>query len=142
MLGWGVKVVYSNRKRLTIDEEKELGQARYVSIPELLAQSDIISLHCPLTPETHHLINSKTLSQCKKGVYIINTSRGSVVDEEALLEALKTGQVKRAGLDVFEREPRREAEIIKNTNVILSPHYAAFTHECSTLTPDILVITL
>ena len=131
MLGWGVKVIYSNRKRLPVDEEKELGCARYVSMSELLAQSDIISLHCPLTAETHHLINSESLLQCKKGVYIINTSRGSVVDEGALLEALSSGQVRRAGLDVFEREPRREGDILKNPNVVLSPHYAALTYECS-----------
>lgn len=131
MSGWGVKVLYSNRRRLLAEEEKELGNAQHVALSELLAQSDIISLHCPLTPETHHLINPTTLSQCKKGVYIINTSRGPVVDEAALVEALKTGQVGRAGLDVFEREPQAANELLEMENVILSPHYAAFTHECS-----------
>ena len=132
MNGWGVKVIYSNRKRLLTDEEERLGGVRHVSMSELFAASDIISLHCPLTRETHHLINSTTLSQCKKGVFIINTSRGSVVDQKALIEALQSGQVRRAGLDVFEREPQVDnKDLFDNPNVILSPHYAAFTHECS-----------
>lgn len=130
MIPWGVKVVYSNRKPIPSEDEKEF-KARYVSLNELLAQSDIISLHCPLTPETHHLINAETLSQCKKGVFLINTSRGQVVDEKALINALESGQVKRAGLDVFEREPYYEKELLEIDNVVLSPHYAAFTQECS-----------
>ena len=129
MAGWGVNVIYSNRKPLPLDEEKVLG-ARYVSLSELFAESDIISLHCPLTSETRHLLNAKTLSQCKKGVYIVNTSRGPVIDERALIEALESGQVKRAGLDVFEREPKIEQELVENDNVVLTPHYAAFTQEC------------
>lgn len=131
MAGWGVKVIYSNRKPIPSEEEKLLG-ARFVSISELLAESDIISLHCPLTTDTRHLLNAKSLSQCKKGVFVINTSRGPVIDERALIEALETGQVKRAGLDVFEREPKIEKELLESENVILSPHYAAFTLECST----------
>jgi glyoxylate reductase len=131
MSGWGVKVIYSNHKSLPKDEEERLGNARHVSIPELLSESDIISLHCPLTPETQHLLNRETLSQCKKGVFIINTSRGPVIDERALIEALNSGQVKRAGLDVFEREPQLEQQFLGMENVVLSPHYAAFTHECS-----------
>ena len=122
--------MYTNRKPLSLEEEIDLG-VRSVSLPELFAQSDIISIHCPLTPETHYLINSETLSQCKRGVFIINTSRGSVVDEKALIAALQNGQVKRAGLDVFEREPHVEMELIENNNVVLSPHYAAFTREGS-----------
>jgi glyoxylate reductase len=109
--------------------------ARFVSFPELLGQADIISLHCPLTPDTHHLLNPSTFAQCKKGVFIVNTSRGSVIDERALVPALATGQVKRAGLDVFEREPQIEKELVENDNVLLSPHYVAFTHECSTFFP-------
>ena len=131
MSGWGVKVIYSNRKPITRDEEERLGNARHVPISELFSESDIISLHCPLTPETQHLLNRDTLSQCKKGVFIINTSRGPVIDERALIEALKTGHVKRAGLDVFEREPQFEQQFLGMENVVLSPHYAAFTHECS-----------
>lgn len=131
MSGWGVKVIYSNRKRLPKDEEEQLGDVRYVSISQLLSDSDIISLHCPLTPETRHLLNRETLSQCKMGVFVVNTSRGSVIDERALIDALNCGQVRRAGLDVFEREPQLEQEFLGMENVLLSPHYAAFTHECS-----------
>lgn len=131
MAGWSVKVIYSNRKPIP-SEEENLPGAQFVSISELLAESDIISLHCPLTTDTRHLLNAKSLSQCKKGVFVINTSRGPVIDERALIEALETGQVKRAGLDVFEREPKIEKELLESENVILSPHYAAFTLECST----------
>ena len=131
MKGWGVRVIYSNRRPLPTVEEQQL-EARPVSIAELLSESDIISLHCPLTAETYHLLNSKSLSQCRRGVFIINTSRGRVIDERALIEALESGQVKRAGLDVFEREPQIEKDLLANKNVILSPHYAAFTRECST----------
>ena len=130
MKAWNVPIIYHNRKPLPIEEEIELG-AHFVSLEELLSTSDIISLHCPLTPETHHLLRPETLSQCKKGVFIINTSRGPVIDEKALVQALETGQVKRAGLDVFEREPKIEQGLLENDNVILSPHYAAFTYECS-----------
>jgi glyoxylate reductase len=132
MNSWGVKVIYSNRKCLPTDDEERLGGVRHVSMSELFAKSDIISLHCPLTPETRHLINSTTLSQCKKGVYIINTSRGPIIDERALVEALQSGQVRRAGLDVFEREPQIDnKDLFDNPNVILSPHYASFTYQCS-----------
>ena len=131
MSGWGVKVIYSNRKPLPKYEEERLGDVRYVSISQLLSESDIISLHCPLTPETRHLLNRETISQCKKGVFVVNTSRGSVIDERALIDALNSGQVCRAGLDVFEREPQLEQEFLSMENVLLSPHYAVFTHECS-----------
>jgi glyoxylate reductase len=127
---WGVTTLYSNRKGLSREEEEQLG-VRHVPISTLLAESDIITLHCPLTPDTRHLLNSETFSQCKKGVFIINTSRGAVIDERALVQALESGQVKRVGLDVFEREPQVEQELILSDKAVLSPHYAAFTHECS-----------
>jgi glyoxylate reductase len=130
MTPWGVRLIYNNRKPLPADEEKQLG-ARFVSLDELLAVSDIISLHCPLTPETRHLLNSSTFTKCKRGVFIINTSRGPVIDERALVQALESGQVQRAGLDVFEREPQIEKHLLENENVLLSPHYIAFTYECS-----------
>lgn len=130
---WGINTLYTNRRRLPPEEEKALS-VKYVPLKTLWEESDVISLHCPLTPETYHLINSKTLSQCKKGVFIVNTSRGKVIDERALVEALKSGQVSRAGLDVFEREPEIEKELLEDPNVILSPHYAALTYECS-ITP-------
>jgi glyoxylate reductase len=130
MQGWGVKVIYTNRNRLPQEEEDQLG-ARNVPFSTLLSESDIITLHCPLTRETHHLLNPTTFAQCKKGVFVINTSRGPVIDEKALVQALENGQVKRAGLDVFELEPQITAGLVTNENVVLSPHYAAFTYECS-----------
>lgn len=129
MQGWGIKIIYSNRRPLPIEEETQLG-VEFVSFPTLLAQSNIISLHCPLTDDTYHLLNSETLSQCKRGVFIINASRGCVVDESALLRALDSGQVSRVGLDVFEHEPYLDGPLLGNENVVLSPHYASFTHDC------------
>jgi len=129
MKPWGVEIIYANRRPLPKDEEEELG-ARFVPLSEIWAEPDIISLHCPLTPQTRHILNAETLSQCKKGVFIVNTSRGPVIDEVALVQALKEGHVAGAGLDVFEREPHVEEELLHMDNVILSPHFAVFTHEC------------
>jgi glyoxylate reductase len=131
MSPWGMNTIYFNRTPLSKAKEEELG-VRYVSLSEIWAKSDVISVHCPLTPETRHVVNANTLSQCKKGVFIVNTSRGPVIDEAALVQALKEGHVGGAGLDVFEREPRVEENLLKMDNVVLSPHFAAFTHECST----------
>ncbi|MBE7043142.1 MAG: 2-hydroxyacid dehydrogenase [Ruminococcaceae bacterium] len=115
----------------------------YVSLEELCQQSDIISLHCPLSKSTHHIINETTLSMMKKGVYLINTSRGALIDSEALVEALKSGQVGGAGLDVYEEETDffyedRSGKVILDDilarlmgmpNVLITSHQAFLTHE-------------
>ena len=95
----------------------------YVDLPTLLRESDYVSLHCPLTPETRHLINRETLSMMKPTAFLINTSRGALVDEPALIEALKTGVIAGAGLDVQETEPPLpENPLYTMDNVILTPH--------------------
>ena len=95
----------------------------YVDLPTLLRESDYVSLHCPLTPETRHLINRETLSMMKPPAFLINTSRGALVDEPALIEALKTGVIAGAGLDVQETEPPLpENPLYTMDNVILTPH--------------------
>ena len=115
----------------------------YVSFEELCKVSDIISLHCPLTKESHHIINKKSLDLMKKGVYIINTSRGALIDTEALVEALKDGKVGGAGLDVYEEESEVFYEDFSNTiiqddvlarlmtfpNVLVTSHQAFLTNE-------------
>ncbi len=115
---------------------------QYVDLPELLAGSDIISLHCPLTPETYHLINAETLNQVKTGVMLINTSRGALIDTQAVLEALKSGQVGYLGLDVYEEEADLFfedlsshvimddvfARLLTIPNVIVTGHQGFFTH--------------
>ena len=126
---FGFDIIYYNRTRLSREEEERLG-ARYVSLDDLYRQSDVISLHCPMTLETHHLINRDTLAKMKKGVYIINTSRGKVIDETALVEALESGHVAGAGLDVFEEEPKVSKKLLSMTNVVLSAHCTAGTRRC------------
>lgn len=116
---------------------------RYVDLPELYRESDIISLHCPLTPETHHLINGESLAACKKGVVLLNTSRGALVDADALLSAIKARQVGAACLDVYEEESDlffednsghileddTLARLISMPNVIVTSHQAFLTEE-------------
>jgi len=107
---------------------KEL-DAELVPLEELLRKSDIITLHVPLSKETYHMIGAKEIQQMKDGVYIINTSRGSIIDEKALLEALKTGKVAGAALDVYEKEPPNDFSLMKTPNVICTPHIGAQTAE-------------
>ncbi|MEM3162562.1 MAG: phosphoserine phosphatase SerB, partial [Candidatus Bathyarchaeia archaeon] len=103
--------------------------AQLVPLEELLKRSDIITMHVPLTTQTHHMIGKNEINLMKEGVYIINTSRGSVIDENALFEALKTGKIAGAALDVYEREPPEDYSIIKLPNVVCTPHIGAQTAE-------------
>ncbi len=128
--GMGVNVLYHDIKR-NKEFEKEY-QARFVSLPELLKKSDFVSLHVPLLPSTHHLIGKKELVLMKKTAYLINTSRGSVIDEKALVQVLQKKQIAGAGLDVYENEPRLTPGLIKLKNVILTPHTASATIEART----------
>lgn len=108
--------------------ESELG-ARFVSLDELLAQSDIVSLHVPLNDETRHMVNASSFAKMKRGAIIINTARGPIVDEHDLVEALRNGTLSGAGLDVFDAEPNINPELIGMENVVLTPHIASATKE-------------
>lgn len=121
---FGSKVIYSNRRRLPEDEEKG---ATYVSFEELITTADVISLNCPLTPETFHLIGEKEFARMKKGVMIVNTARGKVIDEPALVAAIQSGQVDRAGLDVFENEPHPHPFFLTSDKATVFPHYGGGT---------------
>jgi len=125
--GFGMKVLYNKRTR---DEkaEQELG-VEFAELDDLFAKCDAITLHVPLTEETRGMINKDTLGKMKKGIYVINTARGPVVDEHALTDALRTGQVMGAALDVFETEPNINPELVGMENVILTPHIASATLE-------------
>ena len=100
-----------------------------IPIDELLATSDIVSLHCPLTPDTRHLLNAKTLARMKRGSYVVNTARGPLIDEEALCDALESGHLRGAALDVFEHEPIVNPRLLTLTNVVLAPHIGSATDE-------------
>jgi len=126
--GFSVNLVYYQRNR-NMELERLLG-LKYVSFHELLRVSDVITIHVPLTPETYHMISSKEFDLMKRGVYIVNTARGAVIDEKALYEALVSGKVAGAALDVFETEPLAlNSPLARLENVILTPHLAASCEE-------------
>ncbi|NLM40642.1 MAG: D-glycerate dehydrogenase [Firmicutes bacterium] len=119
--GFGMRVLYHNRKRLPEAIENDLGMS-YAALDDLLAESDFVSLHCPLTPETKHLIGPRELGLMKQTAVLINTARGPVVDEEALLQALRKKTIFGAGLDVYEKEPLLTPGLADLPNVVLTPH--------------------
>jgi len=128
---FGMKVVYQKRTPYSPEEEAELN-IKYMSLDELLQNADVVSIHCPLTPDTHHLINEERLKTMKPSAYLVNTARGPVVDEKALLEALKAGEIKGAALDVFEFEPKVAEGLLSLNNIVLTPHIGSSTLETRT----------
>ena len=129
--GFGMRVLYHNRSRLTPAEERE-SPAEYADLNTLLAQADFVSLHVPLSGETRHLIGAAELSRMKPTAYLINTARGPVVDEKALLAALQKGAIAGAGLDVYENEPALTPGLADLPNVVLLPHVGSATLETRT----------
>jgi glyoxylate reductase len=129
--GFDMKVIYYNRARLDKDEEDRLG-VRFASLEELLKESDFVSLHAPLRVETHHLIGERELSLMKSSACLINTARGPIVDEKSLVEALKQGRIRAAGLDVYENEPLLSPGLAELDNVVLLPHSGSATVETRT----------
>ena len=127
--GYNMNVLYTKR---TKDEKS-------VDFDTLLQQSDVVTLHVPLTEETRHMMNSETLSKMKKGSYLVNTARGPVVDEGDLIEALKSGHLAGAALDVFDNEPNVSAELLALPNVITTPHIASATWEARNKMGDMAV---
>ena len=119
--GFGMRVIYWNRTRLSREEEEKEGWI-YLSLEELLKTADFVSLHVAYSSDTHHLIGPEELRLMKPEAVLINTARGAVVNEKALVEALKEGQIWGAGLDVFEHEPAVERELLTMKNVVLLPH--------------------
>jgi glyoxylate reductase len=123
-----MQVIYHSRTRLSAEEENQLN-LRHVDLPELLATSDILSLHCPLTPETRHAFSAAQFAAMKPTAIFINTTRGPVVDEAALVEALQQGKIWGAGLDVFEQEPKVHPGLLQCKNTVLLPHIGSATEE-------------
>jgi glyoxylate reductase len=129
--GFGMKLIYFSRTRLESAREQEL-QVSFAPLDTLLREADFVSLHAPLTPQTRHLIGSREFQLMKPSAYLINTARGPVVDEAALVEALRRGEIRGAGLDVYEREPELAPGLADLENVILLPHVGSATIETRT----------
>jgi glyoxylate reductase len=124
--GFGMRVVYSDAFQLPPDVEAETGAER-LELNDLLAQADFVSIHTNLTPETRHLFDAAAFERMKPSAVLVNTSRGPVVDEAALADALASGQIFAAGLDVFEREPEVEPRLLDLDNVVVIPHLGSAT---------------
>ena len=126
----GMQIVYHNRRPLGDEAMRRLGyEAKYVSMQELLETADFVSLNLPYTPEVKHIINGKALRMMKPTTYLINTARGAHVDEEALVKALKEGEIAGAAMDVYEHEPEITPALLELDNVVLSPHTGTGTWE-------------
>ncbi|MER7012135.1 D-glycerate dehydrogenase [Saccharopolyspora sp. NPDC000359] len=128
---FGMGIAYTGRRRAAAEVEAEL-DARYLPLEELLGTADVVSLHCPLTEQTRHLIDERALAAMKPTAFLVNTSRGPVVDERALAEALHGGRIAGAALDVFEREPEVEPALLELDNVVVVPHLGSATVETRT----------
>ena len=127
--GFGLSIHYHNRRRVHQDLEEELEATYWESLDQMLARMDIISINCPHTPATYHLLSARRLKLLQSSTYIVNTSRGEVVDENALTRMLERGEIAGAGLDVFEHEPAVNPKLLKLSNVVLLPHMGSATIE-------------
>ena len=126
---FGLEIAYTNRKALPEALERMLG-ARYVGdVDALMAEADILTLHCPLTADTRHLIDARRIALMKPGSSIINTARGELIDQEALIAALESGHLAGAGLDVYPDEPNVDPRLIAHPNVMTLPHIGSATAE-------------
>lgn len=127
--GFGLSIHYHNRERVHEDVEKELEATYWESLDQMLARMDIISVNCPHTPATYHLLSARRLRLMQRHAFIVNTARGEVIDEEALIKILKNGDIAGAGLDVYENEPNLNAKFLDLKNVTLIPHMGSATIE-------------
>jgi len=126
---FGLNILYNKRHRLPASVEDEMGVTFEPDLDRLVAKSDIISLHCPLTAETQKLMSRERIGMMKRDAYLINSSRGELVDEDALIEALTRGRIAGAGLDVYNHEPAIDPRFLAIPNVILLPHLGSATYE-------------
>ena len=126
---FGMQIHYHNRKPVRAHIETELEATYWESLDQMLARMDVISVNCPHTPATYHLLGPRRLKLLKPSAYIVNTARGEIIDEDTLANLLETGQIAGAGLDVYEREPAIDPRLLKATNVVLLPHMASATME-------------
>jgi glyoxylate reductase len=126
---FGMNIIYNKRSRLPASVEDELGVTFEPDIDRLVARSDIITLHCPLTADTDKIINAERIAHMKPNAYVINSSRGELIDEDALIEALQSGRIAGAGLDVYTHEPAIDSRFLSIPNAVLLPHLGSATFE-------------
>ncbi|QPC60102.1 hypothetical protein HYE67_002333 [Fusarium culmorum] len=126
-VAFNMKIKYYNRRRLSAEDEERYHATHCPSLNELLAQSDVVSINCPLTKETENMISTKEFETMKDGAFIVNTARGAIVDETALINALESGKITRAGLDVFLNEPDLNKYFKTSDKVVIQPHVAGLT---------------
>lgn len=126
---FGMNIIYNKRSRLPASVEDELGVTFEPDIDRLVARSDIITLHCPLTADTDKIINADRIAHMKPNAYVINSSRGELIDEDALIEALQSGRIAGAGLDVYTHEPAVDSRFLSIPNAVLLPHLGSATVE-------------
>jgi lactate dehydrogenase-like 2-hydroxyacid dehydrogenase len=127
--GFGMRVLFHDPYPPSAPDAAALGAEPVKTVEEVLEQSDFVSLHCPATPETHHLMNRERLARMRRSAFLINTARGDIVDEAALVDALADGTIAGAGLDVYEHEPQVTPQLLTMENVVLFPHLGSATHE-------------
>ncbi|MEM6622854.1 MAG: D-glycerate dehydrogenase [Pseudomonadota bacterium] len=126
---FGIQIHYHNRRRLHEDVETALEATYWDSLDQMLARMDIVSVNCPHTPATFHLLSARRLKLLKPSAYIVNTARGEIIDENALIRMLEAGEIAGAGLDVFEHEPGINPRLMNRPNVVVLPHMASATEE-------------
>lgn len=126
---FGMQIHYHNRRRLPSAVETDLNATYWESLDQMLARMDVISIHCPHTPGTYHLLSARRLKLINKDAYIVNTARGEVIDENALARMVQAGEIAGAGLDVFEHEPAVNPKLVQSDRVVLLPHMGSATIE-------------
>lgn len=125
---FGAEVLYNDVSKMKQEDENTLG-IKFSTREEIIEKSDIISLHCPLTDDTRHMINDRTVNKMKNAVILINTARGGLIDEAALINGIKNGKIAGAGIDVYEKEPVDNSEVLNLQNVITTPHIGGVTYD-------------
>ncbi len=139
---FGLDIHYHNRKRVHADIEARLGARYWESLDQMLARMDVVSVHCPSTPATFHLLSARRLKLMKPSAWIVNTARGEIVDQNALARMLEAGDLGGAGLDVFEHGPDISERLLAAKNVVLIPHMSSATHEGRMETGEKVIINI
>ena len=140
--GFGLSIHYHNRNRVAAEIESDLEATYWDSLDQMLAHMDIVSVNCPHTPATYHLLSARRLKLLRKEAFIVNTARGGVVDENALIVMLKAGDLMGAGLDVYEDEPEVKPGFFKLDNVVMLPHMGSATLEGRVATGELVLINI